>query len=407
MFYFLNKLSGHASLEIKADMPERFLNNCTARGLRIISAQRIDLFTIVICLPSSMISEAKGIAVKSNCELTVLGLGRKWIKNLRKRIFPVICTFFIIGLVFWSKFYVWEIEIKGNETVTDSRILEVLAECGVESGAFWPGFSADNIRSEVLYRIPELSWITVNMHGSLAEVTAVERREKPEMHYQGECSNIVADKDAFVTQVNILAGQAQVKPGCLVNKGDILISGVVESTYSSPRFLRSMGSVQGETNMEIIALMPESELVRHYTGEKNRRFALIIGNKRINFYSGSSISDSFCDKIISVWNMGIEDLLSLPVSLVCETLSIYELLPVEMDDYNSGQYLERSLRDSLLREIGEGELISEKLSFAEERGLLIGSLRVRCREDIGVSVPISESQKLDSQMKYIQKADDQ
>ncbi len=320
---------------------------------------------------------------------------------------PLILMLIMIGLVFWSKFYVWDIELRGNENISDGDILSVLAQCGVESGAFWPAFSADSIRSQVLYRLPGLSWITVNMHGSLAEVIVVERNPPPEMIYEGECSNIVSDKDAFIIEVNALEGKSLVKAGDAVKRGDILISGIVESSYSPPRFLHCLGSIKAETNSSFTAVSPSVVQKKVPTGEKIRKYALIIGNKRINFYSGSSISHSFCDKIISVWSPEIKGVLTLPISIVKETSYFYSTEESEADYYAVSQELEYTLRENFSREINDGKIISEKLNFSKNDDLVISTLRVRCIENIGRTVAVSDDEIAQSRFEFSQKADDE
>lgn len=407
MSAIISFISGMALVRIKGLMPESFLNGCANGGIELANLKRIDSFTLELRMHSAALSQGEEIAKGCSCDFELVKSGREWFRLFRRKILPLSLMLVMIALVFWSKFYVWEIELKGNENISDGEILGALAQCGVESGAFWPAFSADSIRSQVLYRIPELSWITVNMHGSLAEVIVVERNSPPEMIYEGACSNIVSDKDAFIIEVKALEGKSLVKAGDAVKKGDILISGIVESSFSPPRFLHCLGSVKAETNSSLTAVRPSAVEKKVMTGEKSRKFALIIGNKRINFYSGSSISYSFCDKIISVWSPEIKGVLSLPISIVKETSYFYTREEAEEDNYAVSRELEYSLRENLSREIADGEVISERLNFSQNKNLIISTLRVRCIENIGRTVAVSEEEIAQSRFKFSQKADEE
>ncbi len=408
MFGVINRIRGYTRVKLVGDMPERFLNACCESQLEIISARRADELSMELLMPDAAVPRAEVVAAHSGFEIKLIkrGGGRRLGRSAVRRIFPAIMLMFIIGLLFWSKFYVWDIEVSGNGSVSAGRILDALSECGVECGAFWPAFSADNIRSELLYRIPELSWISVNMHGSLAEVIAVERREAPPLVLEGGSADIVADTEGFVRHVDALAGEAQVKAGAIVKKGDILISGAVESSYSPPRFLRAHGNIEAETDSSLTALLPAKQDRRSYTGAKKQKYALIIGNKRINFYSGSSISDAFCDKIISVWNIELPGLFSLPISIVRERSLVYENEGFKPDGYEAGKRLEIVLTETLVQRLGDGEVLGATLSFAETDGLMTATLRARCIENIGVIRELSEERKAEVEMKYTQKADD-
>ena len=400
-------LYGMARLRVKGAMPESFLNGCAYAGLEVADVKRLDPFTVELKTHASQLRKSEEIAKSCFCDIELVSSGRSLLHSFRRKILTIIMLAILTAIVFWSKFYVWEIEVNGNENISDGEILGALSQCGVESGAFWPSFSADSIRSEVLYLLPELSWITVNMHGSLAEVTVVERNSPPETVYEGECSNIVSDKDAFVIEVNTLEGKSIVRSGDAVKKGDVLITGIVESSYSPPRYLRSLGSIKAETNNSFTAVSPSLTNKRILTGKKNIKFALIIGDKRINFYSDSSISENFCDKIISVWSLEIEGVIKLPLSIVSETSYHYELEETECDNSASSEKLIYCLKDTLSREIKDGEILSEKLNFSRDDGLILSTLRVRCIEKIGVSVAVSDEEIAESKLKFSQKADDE
>lgn len=388
----INSASGICTLEISGALPERFLNSCAAAGLEIISAERVADYLVRVRIPDSQRKAAEALAVKSQCEV----LKRKstglflWAGILRRRMCAAVLGTLVVALLFWSKFFVWEISVSGNETVRTGEILDALAACGVESGSFWPDFSPENIRSQVLVLLPELSWLTVNMRGSLAEVTVVERTEIPEMVFDGAPADIVAEKDGFITGISALVGTAMTERGSAVTKGDILISGAVESSFAQPRFLRSYGSVTAETYREMTAVSPEIVSVKRYTGREKSKFALIIGDKRINFYSDSSISDTLCDKIISVWKAKVEGLFSMPISIVRVTEHCYELETLGADSFDVAVKLESVLDHALLADIGDGEIISRDISFSSKDGLIYACLRAKCEEEIGTLQEMSQ-----------------
>jgi len=408
MFVGINRIGGKVTLRVSGDMPQRFLNNCVAMGVELYDLCFEGEYTITLSVRNRDMDSVKNAALKSCCELCVLRSsgGRRWMRMLRLRFYPALLAIIFVAILFWSKFYVWEIRVSGNESVPTGDILNALAECGVESGAFWPAFSSDGIRSEVLCCLPQLSWISVNMHGSLAEVIVAERKKPPEMVLEGESSDIIAKLPGFITAVETFVGQSCVREGSAVREGDLLISGAVESSFAPPRFLRSWGTVSAEVNTEVEAVMPEEELCKRAEDKMKLKYALIIGNNRINFYSDSSISDDFCDKIISVWKAEAEGLFSLPISLVCIEERYYTLTPLPFDGREASAQLETALRRQFELNISEPELISEKLTFADCPGLYTATLRSRCICSIGESVPISDARRNQVLAKYIEKADE-
>ena len=69
----------------------------------------------------------------------------------------------------------------GNETLTTGQILRCLDECGVRPGTYWPALSNDLVRNDMILCLPELRWLTVNVHGSRAEVIVREKDPLPDI----------------------------------------------------------------------------------------------------------------------------------------------------------------------------------------------------------------------------------
>ncbi len=214
-------LPGRAAAEISGVSAECFLNICPAMGVDILSARRVDEFTLLVELPACQLPLAENAARRSLCRVRVLrqGFGKKAARLLRRRALVFCLCACLLGLLFWSKFYIWEIQVSGNETVPTGEILSVLAACGVKGGAFWPELSSESVRSLVLEDMPELAWISVNMSGSLARVEVVERVSPPEMLYKGTATDLVAEKDGFVLSVSAPVGTALVSRGSAVSAG--------------------------------------------------------------------------------------------------------------------------------------------------------------------------------------------
>ncbi len=78
-----------------------------------------------------------------------------------------------------GSFFVWDIQIAGNETVPREVILRSLEKNGVHRGCFGFALNGEDIRNHVLLEIPELSWVAVNVSGCRANVEVRERRTAP------------------------------------------------------------------------------------------------------------------------------------------------------------------------------------------------------------------------------------
>ena len=389
MYGFFNRMRSRSCVTVSGAMPEALLNACAAAGVEIISAEPVDEVTIRLTVPHRRIKQVRALAQRCMCtvgEPTHAGasrLGRK----LAGRLAALALGACVLAVLFLSRAYIWEIRVTGNERVSTGAILDALEQCGVGVGSFWPDFTSDSIRSRALSLLPELSWLTVNVRGSRAEVIVRERIKKPEMIDNDEPFDIVAKKEGFITEVRALAGRALVARGQAVSRGQTLVSGLMEDLTGGARRVHSYGEVTARTYYEINAICPAVREKKSYTGEKKTRWALIIGDKRINFYGNSSIYEEDCDKIYSEYKMEIEGLFCLPVALAREDCIFYGLERVAADAYQTVALLEQELHGRLLEETEGGKIIYESFSRSSGGDIISVCLRAECEENIGVAVP--------------------
>ena len=383
-YAFLNSAAGCADCLLRGVEPAGFFNRCAAAGIRLDGAEALSGTELRVRIPLRDFPRAKRLALRSQCELETLKesgavvLGRR----LLRRWFPALCLLLSTLLLCWSKLYIWEIDVTGNETVSDGAIRSALSDCGVGLGSFWPDLVSDNLRSELLIRLPQLAWATVNVHGSRAEVIVRERVPKPAIFDADEAVDLVAERIGFVTEVRALSGTARVRPGSAVLPGDVLIEGRTISAFSGERSTHALGTVTAETYYELYAVCPATETLRTETDAEKDRWSLLIGKKRLNFYRNSSICPAACDKINSRWECKIEGLFSLPVALLRErTVSCAET--EQPRDRNAlRRTLEQQLHTQLADAVAGGTIEQETYSCSESEGRIVVCLRARCSEDI-------------------------
>ena len=383
-YELFSRAEGTADCAVTGAMPAAFLSRCAAEGVTLRAVAAVDETALRCTVALRDLDRARAAALRSQCEMTVLKTrgGKAAGRRLKRRWVPAVCLLACFCLLAWSKLFIWEIDVTGNETVSAGRVRSALADCGVGLGTFWPGLTSDNLRSRLLARMPELAWATVNIHGSRAEVIVRERIPKPVIFDSDEPVDLVAKRLGFITEVRALNGKAAVQPGSAVLPGDVLISGSVESAFSGTRETHAAGTVTAETYYELSAAAPVTETVRADSGRQRSRWALLLGKKRVNFYGNSSFCPADCDKIISIWECKSEGLFALPLALVRETAAKRVTAGQPRDRRALRQSLEQQLHERLLAEVDGGEIESEEYTCAISDGRMTVCLRARCSENI-------------------------
>lgn len=145
----------------------------------------------------------------------------------------------MLALFFANSFFIWDFEVSGSETVPAEKILRVLEKQGLRRGSFAYSFRPQDICNRALPELPELAWLTVNVRGCRAYVSVRDRVPKPELADDRTPTNVVAKRDALVTEVRAYDGRATVRKGGTVTAGQLLISGAVQTEGPERRTFRA------------------------------------------------------------------------------------------------------------------------------------------------------------------------
>lgn len=388
-------LRGWVELEIQGAFPESVLNSCAARNIEFWSVKKPDSCTIRMKVRRKASDTVAGLAVKCQCQVTRV---KPWgapveLRKLRGRYALAIGAVVCAAILVVSSSFVWEIRVEGNETISAGEIVRALEDCGAGIGSFWPAFTGDTLRNELLLALPELRWAAVNYDSSTITVIVREKTEKPEMVYEDEAIHVVAEKSGIVSRMSVLRGQPMVVERQTVLEGDRLISGAVPSTFGDTRIVHAYGTVEARTWYEISAARPLTAAGKSYTGEETTRFALKFGTNRVNFYGNSRIYEGNCDKIIMEYPMSIDGVFTLPVTMIRETYVEYVPTGTEQSVDKAKQEMETELREYLESLLEEGDSVtSASVSFSESEGVLTATLHAECLEDIGMEVPMTEGE---------------
>ncbi len=128
---------------------------------------------------------------------------------------------------------IWSINISGNNVVTDEQILKALEETGVRHGTFRKDINAATVRFNVMSKIPELSYLTVNVLGSCLEVEVAEQTDEPHVADKSLPCDVASTTDGQIAALEVYHGTALHKQGEAVRAGEILAAGFIELTDGS------------------------------------------------------------------------------------------------------------------------------------------------------------------------------
>ncbi len=385
---FVRFFRGVYQIELRSAAPEGCLNAFADAALSFWSLERIDELTYRVLIYKSDFPQAKRLALRAMTELCVLReLGfRRLFYGLKRR--PVLLAgvlFAVLAALLLPRF-VWTVEVRGNVRLHEEQILRELDALGVHFGAWGGDIRSQEIKNQILLRLPELQWCAVNRTGGRVTVLVHERPEKGEVEDETSVTNVVATRDGVVTEMVVLEGFAVCKIGQNVSAGELLVSGYQEWTLHV-QATHALAEIYALTKRDAEVVLPTESLKKVYTGRSWTYRTILLGRKRIKLSGNSRILDSNCDKIIDVKPLTLPGGYSFPVKLVTETYREYRLAPQARDENAAKRLLSQEAEWYTKQQMIGGRILQTQENYTKEDGRYILRAQYDCREMIARSVP--------------------
>lgn len=399
----VNALRGSVRLEVEGAFPERFLNLCAQRGILFWNVEWMETTRLRLTVTRRGSRQVAALGERTLCIVTPAG--RKgmpyFLARFKKRYAFWVGMGLSMAAVCVLSSFVLTIEVKGNTTVPTAQILTELRRQGLGIGTFGPGLDERTVGNKVLLQLPQLSWLSINLYGTRAEVLVREAVEAPELVDAQEYGSVVARASGIVTRVEALTGEAVVKVGDTVLEGETLISGTVHlegPAYSDkPEIgqiqVRASGRVYARTWRTMAAQLLLEAQVKRYTGEETNLWSVTALGRRTDFFGKGGISFDRYDKISHTWTLTLPGGEEMPLAVQRETCRAYELETLAVEPDAAEAMLKERLLEALEEAVGEGEIVSTEFAVETENGMLTVTLQAECREEIGTFVPDSTTQE--------------
>lgn len=393
----VNYARGWVRLVVCGSFPERFLNLCAQRSVTFWAVEWKDTQTLGLTLLRRDMDKVEELARRAGCAVQVerrAGLPTFLGRFRRRYAFLVGLALSVLAVCLLSNF-VLTVDVEGNGRVSDAVILSQLRRQGLRIGVYGPNLDTRQIALDTQLALEDLAWVTINLHGTRAQVLVRETVRAPELLEQEGVSDLVAHVGGLVLRVDAVEGQAKVKVGDTVAPGDILISGTVTMEgpqYSTvpPQYLyvRAAGNVWGRTWRTVRGVMPLQTVVKDYADRTKSRWSLTLFERRINFYGNSSISGAEYDKISKSHAVILPGGQELPIRLTCERLQPWQPVRVQVDTTAAQDLLESRLRQQLEQAVGEdGQVLSVEWSARIQNGVLTVTGVAECEEQMARPAP--------------------
>ncbi|MBQ8350957.1 MAG: sporulation protein YqfD [Clostridia bacterium] len=280
---------------------------------------------------------------------------------------------------------VWDVRISGNTYLSDAQILQELENAGFGEGAALSSLDTKAIAGDVLLASQDLSFVGINMRGTVAYVHVVERMQQEEEDSSVQGSNLVAKTDAVIDTLSVKRGTIAVHRGQVVREGELLVSGITEGSDGS-KLVRAEGEVFGRVSRRFEIVLPRNSTVRQTKQAQICSFSLVFWGKNINIYTNTGNLPPTYDTIYEIEQLYLGDNVRLPFGFARAVAVSYEEETTMLSDKELVDLAYARLEAELCLALKDGELLCKKIygSFTEDSYTLI--CEAECLENIAKTV---------------------
>lgn len=324
---FYRFLCGYVYFTATDGFAERFLNLCSRNGIFLWELRRSDN-GIRAATSIKHYKKIRPASVRSGM-LTKIESKKGLpfiISKHKKRIGLLYGAVLAAAFIAIMSTMIWSINISGNNVVTDEQILKALEETGVSHGTFRKDINAAEVRFNVMSKIPELSYLTVNVLGSCLEVKVAEQTAEPHVADTSAPCDVAATTDGQIIALEVYHGTALHKPGEAIRAGEIIAGGFIELADGSVRLCHAEAYALIRTDITAECTALRSTETLHKEKEKSHITLHIMGLDIPLHKKAEASPDIIRTRTISIGGV------SLPFSVTREIYRTYSPQKLERND---------------------------------------------------------------------------
>lgn len=292
---------------------------------------------------------------------------------------------FFFCIIFFLSHLIFKVEVIHSNQDIRTIIYNDLEELGISRFRFKVSYDKkEKIVEKILEKETDsIEWLEIEEVGTKYIVRVEERKKNKE---QEECKprSIVAKKDAMILDIQAEVGEVVKKRLDYVQKGDVIISGLIYNKEEIVSKKCAVGKVFGEVWYQVTLETPKHYHEENVTGNVKKKLEIQFLNKTYHFFSHY---DTYQKKSVSILKSRI-----LPIQLLfstyLETEVVDEEYTLENIDEKALLLADKKIAQKLSK---DDTVISKKiLKKYEKDSKIIVEVFFRVKEDITDTVSIED-----------------
>ncbi len=388
----LQTVKGYVCISVQGLHPEKWINIAIRRGIPVWRLTRQTDGSFTLCIPRTHYrKQTKTICGKTGCRTRVLSRHGLFyhIRHIKHRKALTVAIILACALICFLNSLVWSVDILPGERVTDADVFytrQLLLRQGVKPGVFMDSVEKRDVASYILQNQSGICWVQVRRQGTKLFVE-IERGILPENETVDErvpC-DIVADKDFEVVKCVVYSGTATCKPGQVVHKGEVVVSGTADGVHAQAEIV---GRTWYSAKVEVVA---DRTVVRE-TGRETKQTAFFLFGVKIPLPGETwlpwyrKMDTSNCSQVETLTYWRLPGGMQLPLGIHRLTTKETAVVPVRMNEEEALAYARLQGADLLDQKIpDDAQIHSTAWKITEnEDGTLFYEITAECTETVGV-----------------------
>lgn len=273
----LRWLRGYIVFSLCGAFPERFLNLINKRGIRnwdFVPSENgyVGKMFLSDYLRIRPVARKASVKLKAKKREGLPFFIKKY-KRRKGLLFGAIAA--ILILVLMSQF-VWDIKVVGAEELSSVKLNQALDESGFKVGMFKSQVNISDIERQVMLKVPEVRWISINMLNNVATVEIKQQSKPPKMKKKTYPCNIVASADGVITDIVVSNGTCEVKRGSAIAQGQLMVNSAVAIGEDKKKYVHSEARIMADVIDKCTVKIPKTKskiiLKSNYIEKSNLKF---------------------------------------------------------------------------------------------------------------------------------------
>ncbi|MBQ9609985.1 MAG: sporulation protein YqfD [Lachnospiraceae bacterium] len=322
-------LKGYLIIKITGISRSRFINLCVKNNLDMWNICEKEDYSEA-CISKNSYNKMTDYVEKTTVKISVedkRGLPYLFYRYKKRKLFALGLILFILAIYSFS-FFIWDINVDGENIYTKEQILRDLEEFDIKAGTPKKKIDCAGLERKLREKYDNIAWISCELKGTRLNIS-INETISPEMIKENTSPcNIIAMKSGIVTDIVLESGTRVVNKGDEVKKGDILITGAINlyNDYDElieTSYVPANGEIYAICSYDYKDIFSLDYYEKEYTGNSKKYYGLTVFYNTFMPFKPKNEYNNY-DMVEEDNKLKLFDSFYLPISLKTNEVKEYE-----------------------------------------------------------------------------------